>query len=196
MLPKLETIVAGDVLIGLPSSGVHSNGYSLVRKVVEREGVAWDAPAPFAPGLSLADALLTPTKLYIKSCLPPIRAGKVKALSHITGGGLLENLPRVLPSHFGAAIDAASWTPPPVFKWLAGSARSGVTEMLRTFNCGIGMVLIVAKEDATSVLAMLKDGGEPAVTLGSLVPRASADAEQVVVSGAAVWGWVDAAPIS
>lgn len=146
LLPRLDDIAAADVLIGIPSSGVHSNGYSLVRKVVEREGVSWDAPAPFAPGTALADALLTPTKLYIKSCLPAVRSGKVKALAHITGGGLLENLPRVMPPGLTAEVDGATWSPPPVFQWLANSARSGTTEMLRTFNCGIGMVFVCAKQ--------------------------------------------------
>ena len=142
LLPKLELIGDGDVLLGLPSSGVHSNGFSLVRKVVERSGVAWDAPAPFeAGGATLATALLTPTRLYVKSCLAAARSGKVKALCHITGGGLLENMPRVMPEAFAAEIDAASWTPPPVFPgWLAGGSKSGTTEMLRTFNCGISMV--------------------------------------------------------
>jgi len=195
LLPKLEQIGAGDILLGLTSSGVHSNGYSLVRKVVEREGVAWDAPAPFAPSKTVADALLTPTKLYIKSCLPPIRAGKVLALSHITGGGLLENLPRVLPAHLRAAIDAASWTPLPVFKWLAGSAKAGTTEMLRTFNCGIGMVLVVKKEDAQAVVAMLQEQGEEVAVLGSLVDRREGE-EQVEVTGADVWGWAEAVPLS
>ena len=188
LLPKLELISAGDVLIGLPSSGVHSNGFSLVRKVVEREGVAWSDPAPFDPAQRLANALLTPTKLYIKSCLPVVRAGKTKALSHITGGGLLENLPRVLPEHLVATIDATTWTPPPVFKWLAGSARSGTTEMLRTFNCGIGMVLVVAPEDEDAVLALLRAGGDAAVTIGAMATRQSGE-EPVLVSGTEAWGW-------
>mmetsp|Transcript_43769 Transcript_43769/g.77132 ORF Transcript_43769/g.77132 Transcript_43769/m.77132 type:complete len:327 (-) Transcript_43769:649-1629(-) len=188
LLPQLDKITVGDVLIGLPSSGVHSNGYSLVRKVVEREGVAWDAPAPFDPSQTLADALLTPTKLYIKACLPPIRSGKVKALSHITGGGLLENLPRVLPEHLNAVLEATSWTPPPVFGWLAGSAKSGTHEMLRTFNCGIGMVLVVAKEDAAAVLSMFAENSEPAVTLGALGKHTPGE-EQVIVNGTAAWGW-------
>ena len=126
LLPKLELIGDGDVLLGLPSSGVHSNGFSLVRKVVERSGVAWDAPAPFeAGGATLATALLTPTRLYVKSCLAAARSGKVKALCHITGGGLLENMPRVMPEAFAAEIDAASWTPPPVFGWLAAWLQVG-----------------------------------------------------------------------
>ena len=190
LLPKLELIGDGDVLLGLPSSGVHSNGFSLVRKVVERSGVAWDAPAPFeAGGATLATALLTPTRLYVKSCLAAARSGKVKALCHITGGGLLENMPRVMPEAFAAEIDAASWTPPPVFGWLAGGSKSGTTEMLRTFNCGIGMVLVVAAADADAVIAILKENGEPSVaTLGRMKPRA-AGAEQVDIKGAAVWGW-------
>jgi len=180
VLPKLESIVAGDVLLGIGSSGVHSNGYSLVRKVVERSGLEWDSPAPFAPGFTLADALLTPTKLYIKSCLPPIRAGKVKALSHITGGGLLENLPRVLPAHLAASLDGASWKPLPVFGWLASISQNGVEEMLRTFNCGVGMVLIVGQADASAVVQMLREAGEEALKLGVMEPRGTST-EQVRV---------------
>jgi len=200
VLPRLDLIAANDVLIGLPSSGVHSNGFSLVRRVIEAEGLAWDSPSPFAPNVKLGDALLTPTTLYVKPCLPAIRSGKVKALAHITGGGLPENLPRVLPDKFKAEIDGSRWSPPPVFGWLARSSRAGEAEMLRTFNCGIGMVIIVAKADEAAVLSLLDDawraagleGVGPRV-IGSLKHRAGgagAEAEeQVAVTGTDAWGW-------
>ena len=177
------------MLIGLGSSGVHSNGFSLVRRVVERSGLSWDAPAPFAAGATLADALLTPTKLYVKSCLAATRTRKVKALAHITGGGLPENLPRVLPPGVTARLSAAAWTPPPVFQWLAKKSRAGEAEMLRTFNCGIGMVLICAASEADGVCAMLRANGEAPCVLGKLEAAPPGGGEQVVVDGTAVWGW-------
>jgi len=185
------------VLIGLPSSGVHSNGFSLVRRVVEKEGLAWDAPAPFAPGKSVGAALLTPTTLYVRPCLPAIRSKKVKALAHITGGGLPENLPRVLPANVRARVRAAAWTPPKVFEWLARGSQAGHAEMLRTFNCGIGMVLVVAPEDEAHVMQLLQKAWEDA-GLGTDGPRALGrletwggvgDGEQVIVEGTEVWGW-------
>ena len=189
LLPHLDEIAPGDVLLGLRSSGVHSNGFSLVRRVVEKLGLEWSDPAPFAPRRSLAEELLTPTVLYVKSCLPACRSGKVKALCHITGGGLLENLPRVLPHNVACHMEASAWTPPPVFGWLAHGSRSGYSEMLRTFNCGLGMVLLVAPADAAAVSAMLHAEGEAAVVVGKLAARAEA-ADQVVVAGCAeAWGW-------
>lgn len=176
------------MLIGLGSSGVHSNGFSLVRKVVEREGLTWADAAPFDPSRSLGLALLTPTKLYVRSCLAAARTGKVKALAHITGGGLLENLPRVLPEGVQARIDAASWSPPPVFGWLAAGSRSGCTEMLRTFNCGIGMVIVTAAADVEAVMATLRQEGETPCTMGTLSDH-QGDAPLVEVQGTEVWRW-------
>ncbi len=179
------------MLLGLPSNGVHANGFSLVRKVVEREGLGWAAPAPFDGAQTLASALLAPTRLYIKSCLPAVKTKKVKALAHITGGGLLENIPRVLPKGVAAALEASCWQPGAVFAWLANKARNGTTEMLRTFNCGLGMVLVVAPEDEAAVLEVLRANGEPgACRVGTLAPLAPG-AEQVTVSGdvPALWGW-------
>jgi len=147
LLPR-DDIKAGDVLVGLPSSGVHSNGFSLVRKIVETEGLSWDAPAPFAEGQTLGEAFLTPTKIYVKETLPLIQAGLVKALCHITGGGLAENLPRVLPEGIGATIDKSTWEMPAVFQWLQKAGGIDDLELLRTFNCGIGMVLVVSKDEA------------------------------------------------
>ena len=150
LLPASD-IEPGDVLIGLPSTGVHSNGFSLVRKVVESEGLTWDAPAPFAEGKTLGEAFLTPTKIYVKETLPLIQAGLIKALCHITGGGLPENLPRILPEGVGAKIHAKSWDRPAVFDWLQQTGGIDDFEMLRTFNCGIGMVLVVSAEEATKL---------------------------------------------
>ena len=177
------------MLIGLGSSGVHSNGFSLVRRVVERSGLAWDAPAPFAAGVTLADALLTPTKLYVKSCLAATRTRKVKALAHITGGGLPENLPRVLPAGVRASVDATAWTPPAVFGWMAGVSRAPVEELLRTFNCGVGMVLVVSPADATALVDILRAEGETAAVIGKLEAHTEGAGPQVSVTGTEAWGW-------
>lgn len=157
----------GDVLLGLASSGPHSNGYSLIRKVVARTGLAWDAPAPFADA-SLAEALLTPTRLYVRPCLAAIRAGGVHALAHVTGGGLPENLPRVLPEGCGAVIDRAEWPLPPVFAWLRDEGQIAEAELLRTFNCGIGMVIVVAPDRAAALTKLLRDEGEDVRPLGQV----------------------------
>ena len=172
ILPKTASMVAGDVLVGVSSSGIHSNGYSLVRKVVEKSGLGWDADAPFAPGTSLGEALLVPTRLYVKSALEAMRTGGVKGFAHITGGGITENLPRCLPENFDAEVNLDCWTPQPVFGWLAKSAGIAPTEMLRTFNCGIGLVAVVAEKDAGHVIDAFQTGGDKAVRLGTLVPGA------------------------
>ncbi|MCC5957459.1 MAG: phosphoribosylformylglycinamidine cyclo-ligase [Natronohydrobacter sp.] len=158
-------VVAGDVLLGLASDGVHSNGYSLVRKIVERTGLGWDAAAPFADD-TLGAALLAPTRLYVKPALAAVRAGGVHALAHITGGGLTENLPRVLPEGMGAEIDLGAWTLPPVFRWLADEGGIAQAEMLKTFNAGIGMVLVVAADRAEALSALLSEAGETVHRLG------------------------------
>ena len=155
----------GDVLLGLASDGVHSNGYSLVRKVVERAGLGWDAPAPFADAI-LGAALLAPTRLYVKPALAAIRAGGVHALAHITGGGLTDNLPRVLPEGLGADIDLKAWRLPPVFRWLASEGGLDQAELLKTFNAGIGMVLVVAPDRAEALTAVLRAAGEQVYPLG------------------------------
>jgi phosphoribosylformylglycinamidine cyclo-ligase len=169
LLPRGD-IAAGDVIIGLSSSGVHSNGYSLVRKVVEKSGLTWSAPAPFAANASLGEAILTPTRIYVKSCLAAIRATKaVKGLAHITGGGFPENIPRVLPKGLGARIDLAKVKVLPVFQWLAAEGEIAPIEMLRTFNCGIGMIVIVAPGEAAAVMQAFTAAGESAVTIGVVV---------------------------
>jgi phosphoribosylformylglycinamidine cyclo-ligase len=158
-------VAEGDVLLGLASDGVHSNGYSLVRRIVEREGLGWDAPAPFADG-ALGAALLTPTRLYVRPVLDAVRAGGVHALAHITGGGLTENLPRVLPKGLGAVIDLGAWDLPPVFRWLASAGGVAEAEMLKTFNSGIGMVVVADAGAADAVAARLADAGETVFRLG------------------------------
>ncbi|MEM7240931.1 MAG: phosphoribosylformylglycinamidine cyclo-ligase [Pseudomonadota bacterium] len=165
-LPR--NVAAGDVLIGLPSTGVHSNGYSLVRKIVEMAGLPWDAPCPFADG-ELSDHLLKPTALYIRPAMALIRAGKVNAFAHITGGGLTENLPRALPSGLGAEIDLDSWKRLGIFDWLIEKAGLDQAEALKTFNCGIGMIAIVSAADQEAALTLLKDAGTAPCIIGSVI---------------------------
>jgi phosphoribosylformylglycinamidine cyclo-ligase len=168
ILPRTDTMREGDVLLGIASSGVHSNGYSLVRRVVSDAGLSYSAPAPFAGGQSLGEALLAPTKLYVTSGLAAIRAGGIKGLAHITGGGITENLPRALPDGLDAEIDLSAWAPLPVFGWLAKSAGIGEREMLRTFNCGIGMIAVVSPEKVDETITAL--AGESVSRIGTLVP--------------------------
>ncbi|EYR80814.1 MULTISPECIES: phosphoribosylformylglycinamidine cyclo-ligase [unclassified Shinella] len=171
LLPSGD-IAEGDVILGLASSGVHSNGYSLVRKIVTLSGLAWDAPAPFDTAKSLGEALLTPTKIYVKPLLKAIReTGSIKALAHITGGGFPENIPRVLPKHLAAEIDLAAVKAPAVFSWLAKTGGVAATEMLRTFNCGVGMIAVVPADKADAVIAVLAREGETAFRLGRMVAR-------------------------
>jgi phosphoribosylformylglycinamidine cyclo-ligase len=169
VLPRTRDMKPGDVIIGIASSGVHSNGYSLVRRVVEDAGAAYDAPAPFDKSRKLGEALLAPTRLYIKSGLAAIRAGGVKGLAHITGGGITENLPRALPEGLDAEIDLSCWTPPPVFGWLARQAGIAEREMLRTFNCGLGLMAIVAPESAGHVIDAFQENGEKALRVGHVI---------------------------
>ena len=169
LLPRGD-IKAGDVLIGLLSSGVHSNGFSLVRKVVEASGLTWNEPAPFAQEATLGEALLAPTRIYVKSCLTAVRATKaVKALAHITGGGFTDNIPRVLPKGFGARIALSTIPVLPVFKWLASAGGIAQEEMLRTFNCGIGMIAIAAAGEEQAVADALAGAGETVVRLGEVI---------------------------
>ncbi|PKP70877.1 MAG: phosphoribosylformylglycinamidine cyclo-ligase [Alphaproteobacteria bacterium HGW-Alphaproteobacteria-4] len=162
-------VAAGDIVLGLAASGVHSNGYSFVRKVVEHTGLGWGAPAPFGPG-TLGEALLAPTRLYVRPALAAIRAGGVHGLAHITGGGLTENPPRVLPEGLGIEIDLGAWALPPVFRWLAETSGMSEPELLKTFNCGIGMIAVVAPERAAALRAVLEAEGETVVALGRVVP--------------------------
>ncbi len=164
LLPR--DVAPGDAILGLASSGVHSNGFSLVRRIVEAGNSGWAAPAPFAAGASLGEALMTPTRIYVKSVLALHRAGLLKAAAHITGGGLPGNLPRVLPDDTLAVIDARHWTLPPVFAWLSRAGGVTAEEMLRVFNCGIGMAVVVT--DASAALALLAEHGEQATRIGQI----------------------------
>jgi len=157
-------VAPGDVLLGLGSDGIHSNGFSLVRRVAEAAGLAWDAPAPFAAG-ALGPALLTPTRIYVRPLLQAIGAGHVKGLAHITGGGLTENVPRMLGG-LGARLDLDAWELPEVFHWLAAEAGLDEAEMLTTFNCGIGMAVAVAPERAEALAVLLHEAGEAVTALG------------------------------
>jgi len=172
LLPK-PTVTSGDVLLGLMSAGVHSNGYSLVRHIIKESGADINAAPPYTcQKTTLGASLLTPTRIYVKSLLPTLNAGKIKALAHITGGGLTENLPRVLPEHLSASIDLTTWKLPNVFAWLQQAGKVPTDEMLRTFNCGIGMVLVVGKDEALEVRAALEKSGERVVLMGEMIPAA------------------------
>jgi len=171
LLPRPD-IAAGDTLVAIASSGVHSNGYSLVRRIVELSGLDWYMEAPFAPGMALSEALLTPTRIYVKPLLTALRAGiGIKAMAHITGGGFIDNVPRVLPEHLAAHVDLGAITVPKVFGWLGHVGGMGEREMLRTFNCGVGMLVAVARDDAQQLVDHLNAAGEAATLVGRLTVR-------------------------
>ena len=174
ILPRKD-IKAGDVVLGIASSGIHSNGFSLVRKVVAQEKLSYDKPAPFDATKNLGDALLTPTRIYVRATMQAIKAGVVKAMAHITGGGLLDNIPRVLPDGIGVRLDARSWPVPSVFGWLAKAGHIDPLEMARTFNCGIGMVVVASAEDADKAADILTKAGEKVYRIGVIEPRASGE---------------------
>jgi phosphoribosylformylglycinamidine cyclo-ligase len=176
----------GDVILGLASSGVHSNGFSLVRRIVEQSGIGWTEPCPFDQKKSMGEALMTPTRIYVKSVLAAIASGGVKALAHITGGGLVDNVPRVLPDALQADIDGASWKLPAVFGWLMKTGGVPRDDLIRTFNCGIGMVVVVAPDAEARVTQVFKDNGETVQRIGSIVTRADG-AEGCVVRNTDRW---------
>lgn len=172
LLPRLDGVKAGDVILGLASSGVHSNGFSLVRRIAEHAGLWWDDEAPFAPDRKLGEALLEPTRIYVKSLLATLKSDAgagIKALAHITGGGFVDNIPRVLPDGMGAAIDLSAIAVPPVFGWLAKAGGVAESEMIRTFNCGIGMVVVVEPGMAEAVAARLTAEGETVIRFGEII---------------------------
>ncbi|XP_063954350.1 trifunctional purine biosynthetic protein adenosine-3-like [Lytechinus pictus] len=171
MLPRVDEIQAGDVILGVASSGIHSNGYSLVRRLVEQEGLDFKDPCPFRDGTTLGEALLTPTRIYSKTLLPAIRSGCVKAFAHITGGGLLENIPRIMPGSMAVQLDASKWEIPSVFGWISHHGGVEEMEMARTFNCGVGGVLVVRSEDEGAVLEMVRQSGETAWKIGQVMPK-------------------------
>lgn len=179
-LLKADNLGAGDVLLGLASSGLHSNGFSLVRRLMADFKCDYNAPAPFDSQKMLGDVLIEPTRIYVNSCLQGIRAGHIKALSHITGGGLFENIPRILPSTLAAELDAGGWPLPPLFRWLAELGNIAPRELATTFNCGLGMVVAVAPENVEAAITLLEKAGERVFTVGRLVPR-EMDAPQVII---------------
>ena len=182
LLPS-AALEEGDMLLALASSGVHSNGYSLVRRIVAMAGLAYDAPAPFAPDKSLGAALMEPTRIYVKPVLAAIReTGAIKALAHITGGGFPENIPRVLPKTLAAELDLTALTVPPVFSWLAKTGGVEAHEMMRTFNCGVGMVIAVSADQAETVTQTLTREGETVFRFGKLIKR-NAGAAGVIYRG-------------
>jgi phosphoribosylformylglycinamidine cyclo-ligase len=188
ILPRPD-VRAGDIILGLASSGIHSNGYSLVRKIVERTGLRWSAPAPFDPARELGAALLEPTRIYVKSCLAALRATKaVKALAHITGGGFPDNIPRVLPQGLGVMLDLPRVPVPPIFRWLGDVGQVAEAEMLRTFNCGVGMVAVVAPGEADAVGSALVREGETVVPIGEVVAIAR-DTARVAYRGHLDLAW-------
>ena len=185
LLPRSD-LRPGDVVLGLASSGLHSNGFSLVRRVVSTTGLPWDAPAPFAPEMSLGEALLVPTRIYVKSILSVLAlTDDVLALAHITGGGFPDNLPRVLPDGLGIALDLDALAPPPVFGWLARTGNIETAEMLRTFNCGIGMAVVVRAEAADAVATLFKRAGETVTRIGRI--EAATPGARVTTSGTPRW---------
>ena len=174
-----QDIAAGDVVLGLPSSGAHSNGYSLVRKIIERARPALDAP--FEDGKTLAEAVMAPTRIYVKPMLSVLAALPVKGMAHITGGGLRENIPRVLPKTVKAVIEQSSWQRPKIFQWLQSEGGVAEDEMHRVFNCGIGMAVIVARENVAQALRLLRAAGEEAVEIGHIEARGEGEAQTLVV---------------
>ncbi|MBM3562223.1 MAG: phosphoribosylformylglycinamidine cyclo-ligase [Alphaproteobacteria bacterium] len=180
LLPR--NVCAGDIVFGLPSSGVHSNGFSLVRGIVKRAGLAWNATAPFAHDRNLAKALLTPTRIYVKPLLAALKATPhIVALAHVTGGGFPDNLPRVLPSGLGVSLDLSAFDVPPVFRWLAETGDVSQSEMLRTFNCGIGMAVVASEPAAGEVESALRAVGEKPLRIGEIIETDGA--ERVVARG-------------
>ena len=181
LLPRPD-ITAGDVILGLPSSGVHSNGFSLVRRIVTETGLGWDAAAPFASDRTLGEALLEPTRIYVKPLLAALRrTDAIKALAHITGGGFPDNIPRILPEGLGVHLNLDAIPVPPVFGWLARVGKVAEAEMLRTFNCGIGMIVITASSQAEAAMGALREAGEAPVALGEVV--ASGERARMTTTG-------------
>jgi phosphoribosylformylglycinamidine cyclo-ligase len=180
-------VAEGDVVLGLESDGLHANGFSLVRRIVADLDLDYAEAAPFEASRSLGECLLTPTRIYVRPCLAAVAAGGVKALAHVTGGGLLENLPRVLPEGLAVRIDGLCWPVPPVFTWLSTAGEVAVSEMLRTFNCGIGMVVIADAARAEALKAVLRDAGERAHVMGYVERRSGAAPPVTVVGAEATW---------
>jgi len=182
-----DSVREGDVVLGLASSGLHSNAFSLVRRIVEQARLPYDAPAPFVPGRTLAEALLVPTRLYVKSCLAAAAAGGLKALAHITGGGLVENIPRVIPAEVSVELDALTWMLPPVFRWLAETAGLSRGELAHVFNCGLGMIAVVEPNRAEALSRIFADAGETVHRVGRVVPRPAENAGTILINAETAW---------
>ena len=179
-------VVAGDVVLGLASDGLHANGFSLVRRIVGDLALDYAEPAPFDASYALGDALLMPTRIYVRPCLAALRAGQVKALAHITGGGLVGNLPRVLPDGTAATLSAETWPMPPVFAWLINAGGVAAEEMVRTFNCGIGMAAVVAPDMVDDARETFGNAGEQVYEIGRIVER-GADSPALTITGLEQW---------
>jgi phosphoribosylamine--glycine ligase/phosphoribosylformylglycinamidine cyclo-ligase len=184
ILPNTASMVEGDVLLGLASNGVHSNGFSLVRKILERSGLAYDAPCPWEDSTTVGLSLLTPTRIYVKPLLKVVRQGLVKGMSHITGGGLVENIPRMLPDGLAAEVDVSAWPLPAVFRWLKAAGNVQAAELARTFNTGVGMVLVVGKEHVEMTTTELGEAGETVFEIGRLARRGQ---EACILNNLASW---------
>ncbi|KAF9419934.1 Bifunctional purine biosynthetic protein ade1, partial [Entomortierella beljakovae] len=181
IIPRMDLVKAGDVLLGLTSSGAHSNGYSLIRKIVQKSNQELHSPCPWDKSMTLGQSLLTPTRIYVKQLLPVVRKDLVKAMAHITGGGFIDNIPRVLPKELGVEVDASAWPFPDVFKWIMATGNVPHREMARTFNCGIGMVLVVSPEDVEEVTQLCKAEGEVVYQIGVLKTKEDNNGEEVVM---------------
>ncbi|MAU41962.1 MAG: phosphoribosylformylglycinamidine cyclo-ligase [Kordiimonas sp.] len=187
-----EKVQAGDIILGLASSGVHSNGYSLVRRLVTDQGLSYEDAAPFNPQQTLGESLLTPTRIYVKSCLAAVQAGYVNALVHITGGGFTENIPRCLPKGVKADLKANNWPLLPVFEWLKAAGNIRAEELVRTFNCGIGMVVVVPADKADAAQEILEAEGETVYRIGEIRVREDDDRATVITADKGCWGYDDA----
>jgi homoserine kinase len=184
ILPDMASMVEGDILLGLASDGVHSNGFSLVRKVIERKGLSYHDKAPWAPNTTVGGSLLTPTRIYVKSLLKAVEKDLLKGMAHITGGGLYDNIPRMLPKTLAAEVDVAAWTVPPVLKWLKEAGNVESREFARTWNTGLGMVIVVSKENAAEAQKVLEDAGERVSVIGKLFKRGE---DEVVLKNLEAW---------
>ncbi|KAI8085156.1 phosphoribosylglycinamide synthetase [Halteromyces radiatus] len=188
ILPRMQDMKPNDVILGLASSGVHSNGFSLVRKIVESQpGLTYFTPCPWDHSKTLGQALLTPTRIYVKQLLPVLEKDLVKGMAHITGGGFLDNIPRVMPEHLGVSLDAASYPFPPIFKWLKQAGQLSPYEMSRTFNCGIGMILVVDPVNVDQVIQLLEQVNESVYVMGKVVDKADLNGKEVDVYNTDAW---------
>jgi len=184
-----KSVGSGDVVLGLASSGVHSNGFSLVRKLIEVSGVSYNDDCSFAPGKTYGEALLEPTKIYVKSCLAALKADCIKGLSHITGGGFVENIPRILPEGVTVDVDASGWTLPPVFDWLRTTGNITPLEMAKTFNCGIGMAVIVPADKVDEAIQIFEANGETVYNIGTVRTKSGDEPTTIVTGKSGSWGY-------